>query len=48
MLKLGMKQLGEWAEAYVENETCIHEIPDEGLTDQQKAGLMLIELVRTL
>lgn len=40
-----IKQLADWARAWVENETCIPETPDERLTDEEKGALLLLELI---
>ncbi len=42
--KAAIKQLIEWAEAYVENETGIPETPRGNLTDAEKGALLLIDL----
>lgn len=39
-----IRQLVEWAEAYVENETGIPETPRAKLTDAEKGALLLIDL----
>lgn len=40
-----LKQLAEWAQSYVQNETGIPETPDAQLTDAQKGALLLMELL---
>ena len=47
-LNQALKQLAEWAEAYVQNETCIPEAPDSALSDAEKGALMLIEMARNI
>lgn len=40
-----MRQLADWARAYVQNETGIPETPDSKLTDAEKGALLLMELL---
>ena len=39
---IGIMQMAEWANAYIENETGLPECPDEKLTAAEVAGLALI------
>lgn len=47
-MKNGMRKLAEWAEAYVDNETGIPETPVSDLKDDEKAALLLINLIRNI
>ena len=40
--KIGIFQIAEWANAYVENETGLPECPTEKLTANEIAGLALL------
>ncbi len=44
-LEAGIRQLVDWARAWVENETCILETPSSNLEDAEKAALVLMALV---
>lgn len=46
--KDALKQMADWARAWVENETAIPETPDERLSDQEKGALMLMNLIESL
>lgn len=48
LMKNGMRKLAEWAEAYVDNETGIPETPVSDLKDDEKAALLLINLIRNI
>ena len=43
--KAAMRQVADWARAWVENETCIQETPRKELRDEEKAALVLINLI---
>ncbi len=45
LFEKGMRQVAEWASAYVENETTIAETHATDLTDEEKAALLLIHLM---
>ena len=45
LLRQGKRQLAEWAQSWVENETGIHEAGSASLSDKEKAGLMLIAMI---
>jgi hypothetical protein len=40
-----LRQLAEWAQSWVENETGIPEAGSKNLSDAEKGALMLIELI---
>lgn len=42
--KAAMRQMADWARAWVQNETCIEETPRDQLRDEEKAALVLINL----
>lgn len=44
----GLQQVAEWAEAYVDNETGIHEARDEHLSTREKMGLALIGMIKDI
>lgn len=48
LAKAAIKQLCEWACAYVDNETAIPETPDAELSDAQKGALQLIALAKEM
>lgn len=45
LLSLGVGKMAQWARAWVENETVIPEVSAEGLTDAEKAGLLVVAMV---
>lgn len=44
----GIKQLADWARAWVDNETMIDEAPDDALTDEEKAALLLLHMIEKM
>lgn len=48
LARASLKQLCEWASAYVDNETCIPETPDSELSDAQKGALQLIAFAKEM
>lgn len=45
LFKLGMQQVAEWASSYVMGETCIPETPMDKLSEQEKAGLIVLHMM---
>lgn len=35
----GLRQIIKWARSYIDNETCINEVPNDRLDPEERAGL---------